>query len=141
MQDSTSAKPRLIVIGNGMVGHHFVEQLAARDGLAQWQVLVLGEEPQRAYDRVHLSDYLAGRDAATMSLDDGSLYRRPGITLRLAEHVTRIDRQRRVVSTAQGARHGQHRLRYLQTRHGLHPRFLLEPAHPRSSAGAAAGHQ
>lgn len=102
MTDSTSAKLRLIVIGNGMVGHHFVEQLVARGGLAQWDVLVLGEEPQRAYDRVHLSDYLAGRDADAMSLDDGSLYRQPGITLRLASRVTQIDRHRRVVGTAEG---------------------------------------
>ena len=49
----------LIVIGNGMVGHHCVEQLIAAGALERYRIHVFGEEGQRAYDRVHLSEYLA----------------------------------------------------------------------------------
>ena len=40
----------LIVIGNGMVGHHCVEQLIASGALHRYQLHVYGEERQRAYD-------------------------------------------------------------------------------------------
>jgi len=102
MTAATTSPPRLIVIGNGMVGHHFVEQLASRGALARWQVLVFGEESRRAYDRVHLSEYLAGRDAESMALGDGSVYARPEVTLRLGERVTGIDRRSREVVTESG---------------------------------------
>ena len=46
----------IVVIGHGMVGHKFVETLAAEDrpGL---RITVLGEEPRPAYERVHLSEF------------------------------------------------------------------------------------
>ena len=46
----------LIVIGNGMVGHHCVEQLIAAGALERYRIHVFGEEGQRAYDRVHLME-------------------------------------------------------------------------------------
>jgi nitrite reductase (NADH) large subunit len=43
----------VVVIGNGMVGHHYVEQLAASPIVAR--ITVIGGETRPAYDRVHLS--------------------------------------------------------------------------------------
>jgi nitrite reductase (NADH) large subunit len=54
------SKKTLIVVGNGMVGHHFLEQLVASPAAAEYDILVFGEEKQLAYDRVHLSEYFAG---------------------------------------------------------------------------------
>src|SRR5690554_4147684 len=54
------SKQTLIVIGNGMVGHHFLEQFAETPAAAGFQVTVFGEEKQLAYDRVHLSEYFTG---------------------------------------------------------------------------------
>ena len=68
----------LIVIGNGMVGHHCVEQLIARGALERYEIHVYGEETRRAYDRVHLSEYLDGRDAESMALGEAALYETPG---------------------------------------------------------------
>ena len=96
------AKPRLVVIGNGMVGHHFVEQLVEQGALARWDIHVYGEEPQRAYDRVHLSEYLSGRDAESMAMGDGAVYQQPGVTLHLGVRVLEIDRARREIATADG---------------------------------------
>ncbi len=91
-----------MVIGNGMVGHHCVEQLVERGALAQYQIHVFSEEPQRAYDRVHLSEYFSGRDAQALALGDISLYQTPGVTLHLGRAVLEIDRVRREVITAGG---------------------------------------
>jgi nitrite reductase (NADH) large subunit len=70
----------LIVVGNGMVGHHCVEQLIARGALDRYQLHVFSEEPMRAYDRVHLSEYFTGRDAESLALSDAALYHTPGVT-------------------------------------------------------------
>ncbi len=92
----------LVIVGNGMVGHHCVEQLVARGALQRYRIHVYGEESRRAYDRVHLSEYLNGRDAGSMALGDAALYEQEGVTLRLHTAVLEIDRHRREIVTAQG---------------------------------------
>ncbi|EAN8120986.1 hypothetical protein ELF58_26445, partial [Salmonella enterica] len=59
---NSGQRERLVIVGNGMVGHHCVEQLIERGALARFELRVFGEERQRAYDRVHLSDYFGGSD-------------------------------------------------------------------------------
>lgn len=92
----------LVVIGNGMVGHHCVEQLIERGALARYQVHVYGEERQRAYDRVHLSEYFTGKDAEALALGEPGLHARHGVHLHLGVPVLEIDRERREVVTAEG---------------------------------------
>ncbi|GAA5176101.1 nitrite reductase large subunit NirB [Modicisalibacter zincidurans] len=92
-------KQRLIVIGNGMVGHHLVEQLIERDATQRFDIHVFGEERHPAYDRVHLSEYFTGRDAKSLALCDADHYASNGIELHLREAVTRIDRDARRVVT------------------------------------------
>jgi len=99
---TSNNRPTLVVIGNGMVGHHCVEQLVERGALAQYQIHVFSEEPQRAYDRVHLSEYFSGRDAQALALGDIALYQTPGVTLHLGRAVLEIDRARHEVITADG---------------------------------------
>ncbi|MEG1040773.1 MAG: nitrite reductase large subunit NirB [Pseudomonas sp.] len=95
-------REKLIIVGNGMVGHHCVEQLIERGALSRYELRVFGEEPQRAYDRVHLSEYFSGSDAETLALSSAELYAEHGVTLHLSEAVLEIDRQRREVLTSQG---------------------------------------
>ncbi|OZI23088.1 nitrite reductase (NAD(P)H) [Bordetella genomosp. 9] len=92
----------LVVVGNGMVGHHFVEQAIAQGALDRYRILVYGEETRRAYDRVHLSEYLAGRDAESMAMSDAAFYDRPGLHLRLGVRVQEIDRRNREIVTDEG---------------------------------------
>ncbi len=99
----------LIVIGNGMVGHHCVEQLIEQGALERYQVHVFGEERQRAYDRVHLSEYFGGRDAESLALGEPDLYSRHGVHLHLGAQVLEIDRARKEVVTVAG-RHAYDRL-------------------------------
>ncbi|HEX7749571.1 MAG TPA: nitrite reductase large subunit NirB [Bordetella sp.] len=98
-----SPLPTLVVIGNGMVGHYFVEQLLELGALDRYEIHVFGEEPRRAYDRVHLSEYLSGRDAESMALGEAGVYQRPGLTLHLKTPVRQIDRKNRLVITDEGS--------------------------------------
>ena len=58
---------KIIVIGHGMVGHKFLETLAENQA-TDLQVTILCEEPRPAYDRVHLSEFFAGKSAEDLSL-------------------------------------------------------------------------
>ncbi|MGG2399462.1 nitrite reductase large subunit NirB [Pseudomonas sp. SH1-B] len=97
-----SNKQRLVIIGNGMVGHHCVEQLLVAGALDHYQIDVFGEEAQRAYDRVHLSEYFAGRDAESLAMSSADLYAQAGLYLHLAAPVLEIDRAAGEVITAKG---------------------------------------
>jgi len=92
----------LIIIGNGMVGHHCVEQLIERGALSQYQLHVYGEERQRAYDRVHLSEYFGGRDADSLAMCEADYYATHGVHLHLGVQVLEIDRERKEVVTSEG---------------------------------------
>ena len=91
-QRGAKAYRQVVVVGNGMVGHRFVELAAAVPGVA---VTVFGEEPRTAYDRVHLSDYFAGAGVADLALPGAPA----GATAHVGERVTAIDRASRVVRT------------------------------------------
>ncbi|WP_302141468.1 nitrite reductase large subunit NirB [Halomonas alkalicola] len=97
-----STQPHLIIIGNGMVGHHLVEQLVERGATERYAITVFGEERHLAYDRVHLSEVFNGQDAESLALSTADYYAEHGITLRLDEAVTAIDRDASEVVTAEG---------------------------------------
>lgn len=82
---------RLVVIGNGMVGLKFVEELTARIP-GRFAVTVIGAEPEPAYNRVLLSAVLAG-DASDEDcrLKPQDWYEEHGIDLRLGNPVAAID--------------------------------------------------
>lgn len=92
---------KIVVIGHGMVGHKFLETLA-ECGLPDVQVTVLCEEPRPAYDRVHLSEYFAGKTAEDLSLVEPGFFTRTGFSLRLAAKAVAIERRDKTVTTADG---------------------------------------
>lgn len=96
------SKPVLVVVGTVMVGHHFLEQLVERSLHQQYHVVVFGEERHPAYDRVHLSEYFAGRSAESLSMVSEGFFEQTGIELRTGCQVMTIDRQRRCVRDASG---------------------------------------
>lgn len=95
-------KPTLAVVGHGMVGHHFLEQCVSRNLHLHYHIVVFGEERYAAYDRVHLSEYFAGRSAQSLSLVADDFFARNGIELRLGQCVTEIDREMHVIRNADG---------------------------------------
>ncbi|MDP9900533.1 nitrite reductase large subunit NirB [Variovorax ginsengisoli] len=92
---------KIAVIGHGMVGHKFLEQLHEL-GVADAQVTVLCEEPRPAYDRVHLSEFFSGKTAEDLSLVEPGFFERSGFTLRLAARAVAIERRDNTVTTADG---------------------------------------
>ena len=88
-------KPRIVVIGNGMVGQRFIEQLARRE--AAVEVTVFGEEPRAAYDRVRLTSFFSGRSAADLNLAEKGVLEKAAVTLRLNDAVLAVDPQNKVV--------------------------------------------
>jgi nitrite reductase (NADH) large subunit len=95
-------KERMVVVGNGMVGHHFLEQLVARGGAERFDILLMAEEPRLAYDRVHLSEYFQGRTAAELALADRKTYAEWGIEVHSSARVTHIDRENMRVMSEKG---------------------------------------
>lgn len=96
---SESIKPTVVVIGNGMVGHRFCEKLKKK-GL--FRIVVFGEEPRFAYDRVHLSEYFSGKSAADLSLPMTGWFEEDEIVLHLGDPIREIDRQQKIVHSARG---------------------------------------
>lgn len=97
------SKKTLIVIGNGMVGHHFLEQFCASPAAVNYEIIVFGEEKQLAYDRVHLSEYFGGSTHADLAMGTLEWYTEQGIQLHLNEQVTGIDRENRTLETPRGS--------------------------------------
>ncbi|MBF6991352.1 MULTISPECIES: NAD(P)/FAD-dependent oxidoreductase [Cupriavidus] len=100
--DSTQARPRLVVVGNGMAGMRTVEELLK---LAPdlYDITVFGAEPHGNYNRILLSPVLAGeKTVADIMLNTREWYDENGIELLAGDPVVSIDRPRRVVRSASG---------------------------------------
>ncbi len=89
----------VIVVGNGMVGYKFCEKFIAKSGHEHFQITVFGEEPRRAYDRVHLSEYFAGKSADDLSLSTADWYQENNIILKTSELILKIDKENKTVIT------------------------------------------
>jgi len=101
-RSNVMSKPVLVMAGHGMVGHYFLQQLVERELHLQYQIIVFAEEKAPAYDRVHLSEFFAGRSAESLSMVEGDFFESSGIELRLAHTIEHIDSQRRFVVDRQG---------------------------------------
>ena len=92
---------KIIVVGHGMVGHQFLDSLAST-GLQGCEVTVLCEEVRPAYDRVHLSEFFAGKSAEDLSLVEPGFFERTGFDLRLAARAASVERRTKTVTTTDG---------------------------------------
>ena len=90
----------VVVIGNGMVGYKFCEKLIKKTN--SFNLIVFGEEPRRAYDRVHLSEYFNGKTADDLSLSTVTWYEENGITLHLSNPVQEINLAQKEVHARNG---------------------------------------
>lgn len=84
-------RERLIVVGNGMVGLRFVEELLTR-APDRYHLTVVGKEPRPAYNRVLLTSLLAGEiTGADIHLRDQTWYAEKGVQLILGTPAERLD--------------------------------------------------
>jgi assimilatory nitrate reductase electron transfer subunit len=96
----TASAPRVVVVGNGMAGLRFTQELHGL--LPGADITVVGDEPGGAYNRAQLPLVLAGTARAdSIELADESWYATRGIRL-VTSAARRIDRTARLLETASG---------------------------------------
>jgi nitrite reductase (NADH) large subunit len=93
-------KLKVVVVGNGMVGHHFVEQMIQSE--SNIELTVLGSETRPAYDRVHLSEIFSGKEPHELALTTREYYQENGVKAYFGEAVTDINREKKFVTTEKG---------------------------------------
>jgi len=97
-----TAKKNLIVIGNGMVGHKFLELMVAKGAAKHWNLITFCEEARVAYDRVNLSGFFSGKTAGDLSLVAPGFYQENDIKIHIGDKAVAIDREQKTVSSANG---------------------------------------
>jgi nitrite reductase (NADH) large subunit len=98
-----TSKQRLVVIGNGMAGAKFVQELVARGGPQQFDIVVFGEEPYGNYNRILLSGVLAGSyGPKDILLNSIEWYAENGVKLHAGVRVESVNRTERIVSAVGG---------------------------------------
>jgi assimilatory nitrate reductase electron transfer subunit len=86
---------RVVIVGYGMAGARLATELQART--ADLKITVFGAEPHRAYNRILLSNLLAGKvGERDVALAEAAGH---GLDVRAGVPVTGIDRRRRAVHT------------------------------------------
>jgi nitrite reductase (NADH) large subunit len=89
---------KVVVVGNGMVGHHFIDQLVSSSG-ESFDVTTFSEESRLAYDRVMLSTYFTGNTADDLALATPAQYNASGVGYHVNEQVVSINRDKKTVTT------------------------------------------
>jgi len=100
---------RMVVVGNGMVGHAFCQAMVRRGAMQDWQVDIFGEEPHVAYDRVRLTQLFSDAEAS-LTLSPQNWYEQVGLNLVTSQKVDAIDRVNREVVCHDGKRYPYDRL-------------------------------
>src|SRR6476661_5952923 len=104
-------KVRLVVVGNGMAGGRAVEEILARGGAETLDITVFGDEPYGNYNRILLSNVLAGSDApGEIYLNGMDWYADNRIDLRAGVRVVRVDTFAHVVHADDGTSMGYDKL-------------------------------
>lgn len=103
-------KQEVVIIGNGMVGHHLVEQLKDLLGnkkvdKTQVNITVLSAEPRLAYDRVNLSEFFGGKTAEDLAMTSTDEYQQWNVNFRVNAKVVDINRVDKVIITQIGRAH------------------------------------
>lgn len=96
------AKEKLVVIGTGMAAGRALEEIVAR-APGRFEITMFGAEPYTIYNRILLSDVLAGtKNAEAVFLYSPDWFSEHSIRLVADAKVERLDRERRVVRLPDG---------------------------------------
>lgn len=98
-----SPTSKLVVVGNGMAGARAVEEIIGRSGVQRFAITVFGDEPYGNYNRILLSNVLAGSDdTAEIYLNPVDWYADNHIDLRAGVRVVKVDRFAHLVHADDG---------------------------------------
>ena len=96
--EKSASTRRVLIVGNGMVSHRLCQRLCSDPNHSNHKIVVLGEEPYPAYDRIRLSQSL-DQSLGDLALSPSEWYAQSGIELRTGARVVEIDRQAQLVRT------------------------------------------
>ncbi len=96
-------RERLVVIGNGMAGARFVEEVLARGGGSLFDIVMFGDEPYGNYNRILLSSVLSGtHDPKDIFINPLAWYVQNKVKLHAGVRVAEIDRVAKKIYGDQG---------------------------------------
>jgi nitrite reductase (NADH) large subunit len=96
-----NVRKKLVVVGHGMVGHRFVQAAIERGLTETHDIVVVGEEPRPAYDRVALTSFFEVGAKALSLLPQGR-YDDPRVSLRTGVEVVAVSPRLRIVTLNTG---------------------------------------
>lgn len=99
---SSLSRIKIVIVGNGMVGHKFCEKLKEKDTSDTIDITVFGEESHRAYDRVHLSEYFKDKSVDRLYLSKPGWYESNKIQLYLEDPIVEIDKFKKIIISKSG---------------------------------------
>ena len=100
--NNPTAKPRLVLIGNGMAGVRTVEELL-KIKPDHYDITIFGAEPHPNYNRILLSPVLAGEmTISEIVLNELEWYKENNIKLHTGKQIKTIDRVKRKVIAEDG---------------------------------------
>ena len=100
---TTTTKETLVVVGTGMAAGRVVEEIVVRDP-DRFEITMFGAEPHTVYNRILLSDVLAGvKSPEGVFLYSADWFRDHGVRLVSGVKVEQIDRQRKIVGCGDGS--------------------------------------
>lgn len=103
------SKQKIVVVGNGMVGHKFIDNIIQADS-DQYEVITFSEESRLAYDRVQLTAYFNGKTADDLALTSEAYYQENGVKYLINAKVTELDTENKAVVTDNGHRESYDKL-------------------------------
>ncbi|KAI1112221.1 nitrite reductase [Nemania sp. NC0429] len=104
---AASKRTKIVVVGLGMVGIAFIEKVLKLDARArEYDIVVIGDEPHLAYNRVGLTSFFEHRKVENLYLNPREWYADRTIENQLNYHlntlVTEIDSEHKTVTCASG---------------------------------------
>jgi nitrite reductase (NADH) large subunit len=98
-----TSQQRLVVIGNGMAGARFLDEVRRRDVERRFDISVFGDEPYGNYNRILLSSVLAGaHEPADIFINTLAWYEENDVRLHAGIPAVQIDRKAKVVHGTEG---------------------------------------
>ncbi|KAJ3176796.1 hypothetical protein HDU85_006531 [Gaertneriomyces sp. JEL0708] len=92
----------IAVVGLGMVALRFCEKILEYDLEKKYRLVVFGEEPFLAYNRVGLTNYFSHRSIPEMLMTEAAWYANNNVELHLGDLVKNIDPSNKLLTSASG---------------------------------------